>query len=149
MESEMELERQLGRKLTECHADKKKIALRTGLHIAFCVLMDIMSLGGINAIRNFSAHPPSGGVVLMDVLLTLIIGLYPLIHLRDYLAFYENGIVFRKKAYFWSELGSVGWRDHTYGGFFHGIVMATNKKAFQVTYLEQPKKQYNRAYMNQ
>lgn len=149
METETELEQRLGRKLSECSADKGKIALRTGLHIVFCVLMDIMSLGGIGAIKNFATRPPSIGVVIMDVVLTLVIGLYPLIHLRDYLAFYENGIVFRKKTYFWSELGSVTWRDHTYGGFFHRIVMATNKKAFQVTYLEHPKKQYNRAYMKQ
>lgn len=147
METEMETERLLGRKLTECHTDKGKIALRTGLHIVFCILMDIMSLGGIGAIKNFGTHPPETSLVIMDVVLTLIIGLYPLIHLRDYLAFHENGIVFRKKTYLWSELGSVSWRDHTYGGFFHSTVMATHKKAFQVTYLKTPKKQYNRAYM--
>lgn len=147
METEMELERQLGRKLSECYADKKKIAVRTGLHIAFCILMDIMSLGGIGAIKRFPQEMPDTGIIVVDVLLTVIIGLYPLLHLREYLAFYENGIVFRKKAYLWSELGSVNWRDHVWGGFFHNTVMVTNKKAFQVAYLESPKKQYNRAYM--
>lgn len=140
---------QLGCKLTECGADKKKIALRTGLHLAFCLLMDIVSLGGISAIRNFAVRPPNMGVVILDVVLTAVIGLYPLLHLRDALAFYEYGIVFRKRAYLWSELGSVEWRTHTRGGFFTSVVMATNKRTFQVTYLEQPKKQYNRAYMKQ
>lgn len=143
----MELERQLGRKLSECYADKKKIALRTGLHIAFCILMDIMSLGGIKAIKQFPQEMPDTNVIVVDVILTVVIGFYPLLHLRDYLAFYENGIIFRKKAYLWSELGSVSWRDHVWGGFFHHTVMATNKKAFQVAYVENPKKQYNIAYM--
>lgn len=149
MEKKYESERQLGNKLTECGADKGKIALRTGLHMIFCILMDIVSLGGIRAIRNFAVCPPNMGVVILDAVLTLVIGLYPLIHLRDTLAFYEYGIVFRKKVYLWSELGSVEWRTHTYGGIFTSVVMATNKRAFSVTYLKQPKKQYNRAYMKQ
>lgn len=111
--------------------------------------MDIVSLGGIRAIRNFAVRPPDTRIVLLDVVLTAVISLYPLIHLREYLAFYEYGIVFRKKAYLWSELGAVEWRTHTYGGIFTSVVMATNKRAFQVTYLKQPKKQYNRAYMYQ
>ncbi len=147
MDTEMELERQLGRKLSECFADKKKIAIQTGIHIVFCILMDIMSLGGIHAIKHFPQEMPNIGIIAFDVILTVIIGLYPLIHLRDYLAFYENGIVFRKKMYLWSELGTVSWRDHIFAGFFHRTVMATNKKAFQVAYLENPKKQYNLAYM--
>lgn len=149
MKTEMDMKRQLGRKLTECGADKGKIALRTGLHFVFCILMDIVSLGGIRAIRNFAVRPPDTRIVLLDVVLTAVISLYPLIHLREYLAFYEYGIVFRKKAYLWSELGAVEWRTHTYGGIFTSVVMATNKRAFQVTYLKQPKKQYNRAYMHQ
>lgn len=142
-------EQQLGCKLTECGADKKKIALRTGLHLAFCLLMDIVSLGGFRAILNFAVRPPNMGIVIFDITVTAIFGLYPLIHLRDTLSFYEYGIVYRKRAYLWSELGAVEWRNHTYGGFFTSTVMATNQRTFSVTYLEQPKKQYNRAYMKQ
>ena len=69
-------------------------------------------------------------------------------HLREYLAFYEYGIVYRKRTYLWSELGSARWRDFTYGGFFRRILMDTDRKVFDVTYVTNAKKEFNRAYMS-
>lgn len=144
----MEIEKSLGRKLTECGPDKVKIAIQTGWRTVFCILLDIMSWGGISAIRHWGETPPDIGLVLLDLALTAVIGLFPLIHLREYLAFYEKGIVYRKKAYLWSELGSAGWHERAYGALFYSTYMTTGKKKFNVTYLTKAKKQYNRAYMN-
>lgn len=144
----METEGKLGRMLAECPADKVRIAVQTGWRTAFCILMDIMNFGGIAAIRQWGDIPPEMGTVVFNLIVTAAFGFYPLIHLREYLAFYEYGIIYRKKAYFWSDLGQVGWRDHTYGGLFHSILMDTNRKVFDVTYVTNAKKQFNRAYMN-
>ncbi|MCI8945464.1 MAG: hypothetical protein HFI91_00180 [Lachnospiraceae bacterium] len=144
----LEAEVQLGRKLTECPADKLRIAIQTGWRTIFCILLDISNFGGIAAIRQWGDVPPEMSTVIVNLVLTVIFGLFPLIHLREYLAFYEYGIIYRKRAYLWSYLGQAEWRDHTYGGIFRSILMATNRKVFNVTYVVNAKKQFNRAYMN-
>lgn len=144
----VEAEGNLGRKLTECGPDKVKIAIQTSWRTVFCILLDIMSWGGIAAIRQWGEVPPDMGLVLLDLALTIGFGLFPLIHLREYLAFYEYGIVYRKKAYLWSELGSAGWHERAYGALFYSTYMTTNKKKFNVTYVTKAKKQYNKAYLN-
>ena len=143
-----ERDEQLGAKLTECFADKTKIAIHVGWRMVICLLLDIMNFGGIEAIRQWGEIPPTIGQITVNLILTVAFGLYPLIHLKEYLAFYEYGIIYRKKTYFWSELCSARWRDFTTGGFFRSVMMDTNKKAFNVTYVTNPKRQYNRAYMN-
>lgn len=145
---ELDVERRLGRKLTECRADKVKIAIQAGWRTAFCLILDITNLGGISAIQRWNETPPDIAIIILDLILTIVFGLFPLIHLREYLAFYENGIIYRKRPYFWSELGSAGWRNHTMGGIFNSTLMDTDIKVFNVTYVKNPKKQYNRAYMN-
>ena len=142
-------ENKLGRMLAECPADKLKIVIQAGWRTAFCILLDIMNFGGIAAIRNWGEVPPSGSTIVVNLVLTVVFGFYPLIHLREYLAFYEYGIVYRKRTYYWSDLGQAGWRDHTYGGFFRSILMDTNRRVFDVTYVQNAKRQFNRAYMNQ
>ena len=144
----LEAEGQMGRKLTECPADKVKIAIQAGWRTAFCILLDIMNFGGIAAIRQWGEIPPEMSTIIVNLVLTVAFGFYPLIHLREYLAFYEYGIRYRKKTYFWSDLGQAGWRDHTYGGLFHSVLMDTDRKVFDVTYVQNPKKQFNKAYMN-
>lgn len=139
---------ELGQKLTECPADKVKIAIQVAWRGALCIVFDIMNFGGFAAIAQWGETGPEMSAVIVNLILTLGFGLYPLIHLKEYLAFYEYGIVYRKRAYRWSELGSVSWREHTYGGFFRSILMDTNKRVFDVTYVTNPKKQYNKAYMN-
>ena len=144
----VETEKSLGRKLTECGSNKVRIAVQTTWRTVFCILLDIMSWGGIAAIRRWGETPPDMRLILLDLILTVCFGLFPLIHLREYLAFYENGIVYRKKAYLWSELGSVGWHERTYGALFHSTYMTTGKRKFNVTYVTKAKKQYNKAYLN-
>lgn len=144
----LDAEGKLGQKLTECEADKIKIAIQIGWRTALCIVFDIMNFGGFAAIARWGEVPPRFSAVIVNVVLTAVFGLYPLIHMREYLAFYEYGIVYRRKAYLWSELGSVGWRDHTYGGLFHSVLMDTDRRVFDVTYVANPKRQYNRAYMN-
>ena len=146
-EGEDGMESNLGRKLTECYADKRKEAIQAGWRTAFCILLDIANFGGIAAIRRWGEVPPEMTTVIVNLLLTVVFGLYPLIHLKKYLAFYENGMIYGKRQYLWADLGTPGWRDHTTGGFFHSTMMVTDKRNFDVTYLDSPKKEYNRAYM--
>lgn len=143
----MDKEERLGLKLTECFSDKTRIAIQTCWRTALCLAFDIGNFGGIAAIRNWGEVPPDMRILLVNVVLTVVLGLFPLIHLREYMAFHQYGIVYRRKAYLWSELGDVGWRDHTYGGLFRSILMDTDKKTFDVTYVNGARKQYNRAYM--
>lgn len=143
-----DIEHRLGRKLAECESDKFKIAIQTGWRTALCLLLDIANLGGISAIRHWKEVPPDSAILILDLVLTIVFGLFPLIHLREYLAFYENGIIYRKQTYFWSDMGSPDWRDHTIGGIFNSTMMRTKIKSFDVTYVKNAKKQYNKAYMN-
>lgn len=145
----LEAEEQLGRKLAECPVDLVKIGIQVGWRTGFCILLDIMNFGGIAAIRQWGEVPPTMGMIIVNLVLTIGFGFYPLIHLREYLAFYEYGIKYRKGIYFWSDLGQAGWRNHNMGGgLFRSVLMDTNRKVFDVTYVKNPRKQFNRAYMN-
>ena len=144
----METEEGLGQKLAECPADMGKITFQAMWRMAFCIALDIMNFGGIAAIWRWNEVPPEMSTIFVNLILTIAFGLFPLIHLREYLAFYEYGIVYRKRTYLWSELGSARWRDFTYGGFFRRILMDTDRKVFDVTYVTNAKKEFNRAYMS-
>lgn len=145
---DLQTEGELGEMLTECPANIGKIAFQASWRMAFCILLDVMNFGGFAAITHWNEVPPQASAIFTNVILTAVFGLFPLIHLREYLAFYEYGIVYRKKKYLWSELGEARWREHIYGGLFRSILMDTDRKVFDVTYVTDAKKQYNRAYMN-
>ena len=131
---------ELGIKLSEAGSDKKKIYVTTVIRVVvLAAFLFAVSGGGKNFVNM--------GMLIVSVLIVLGIGLYPLSHLPEKIEFYDNGITYCGKAYLWSDLRSVEWRDHTAGGIFCHTVMATESKVFDVTYLEQVKKQYNKAYL--
>lgn len=141
-------EAQLGRKLEQAYPDKKKIVLHTVCRTAAAIVICLAGSGGIRGMGKWFTSP--GKILFFLVLwgIFLIIGLFPLKHLNDTLVFYENGICYNGISYSFSRIGTVRFRDYQSGLMVHSR-MDTDLRTFDVTFLERPKRQYNKAYMNQ
>lgn len=135
----------LGEKLTITGTDKKKIFWHVLLRLVFVL---IIVLAGIRS------NPPAGlpvsflailiaGLIILAVVLWIV---YPLFHIKDYVAFYENGIDFCGKKFEFSELGEITFLTVKSACVFTKIYMQTDMKDFNITYIEQVKKCFNRAY---
>lgn len=144
---ELVTEAQLGVRLTEAVPDKKKIIFYTVCRTAVAIVICLAGSGGIYGMGKWFTS--LSGILIFTVLwaVFLAIGLFPLVHFRDSLVFYENGICYHGRNYLFSQLGSVSFRDFQSGLMTHNM-MDTDLRNFDVTYLERPKRQYNRAYMN-
>ena len=145
MDKEFETELTLGRKLSEAPRNDGKIAFNVAWRTALCILCDFAAVGGVSGIERWKVEGPTLWDIIFCVGLIVIFGLFPLIHLRDKLEFYENGIVFGNKTYTLNELGDISW--HNSGNVINSTYMRTKVKGFNVTYLKYPKKAYNQAYM--
>lgn len=141
-------ETQLGAKLTEAVPNKLKIALHAVCRTVIAVVICLAGSGGIRGMGKWFTGPGSILFFLGLWAVFLAIGLYPLVHLKDSLVFYENGICYHGTNYLFSQIGSVGFRDYHSGLMVH-TMMDTDLRTFDVTFLERPKRQYNKAYLNQ
>lgn len=105
------MQEQLGAPLTQAVPDKPKIILHTVCRTAIAVFLAIACPGGIRGIGRMFTDIK--GIVILLILwaISLAIGLYPLIHLKDTLKFYENGICYNGVNYLHSQLGSIRFRD--------------------------------------
>lgn len=141
-------EAQLGTRLEQAYPDKMKIALHTVCRTALAIVISLAGSGGIHGIEQW--FDSAGGIVIFLCLwaVFLAIGLFPLVHLRDSLVFYENGICYHGRNYLFSQLGPVRFRDSKSGIITH-CMMDTDLRTFDVTFLERPKRQFNKAYLNQ
>lgn len=141
-------EAQLGARLEQAYPDKLKIALHTICRTAIAIVISLAGSGGIHGMDKW--FDSTGGIVIFFGLwaVSLAIGLFPLVHLKDSLVFYENGICYHGMRYLFSQLGSVRFRDYKSGIMTH-CMMDTDLRTFDVTFLERPKRQFNKAYMNQ
>lgn len=139
---------QLGAQLTQAVPDKPKIILHTVCRTAIIVFAAFAGSGGIHGIGKWFNNLK--GIVIFFVLwaIFLAIGLFPLIHLKDSLIFYENGICCHGMNYLHSQLGSIRFRDVQSSGIVHNM-MDTDLRTFDVTFIKRPKYYYNQAYMNQ
>lgn len=141
-------EAQLGMKLTEARADKPKIFLWTAIRTTVAILL---SLAGTISNGGFAWWFASlRGIMILTVLwmIFLAFGLFPLVHLRQYLIFYQYGFCYCGRNYLFSQTGSVRFRDIHMGLMTH-CRMQTEIRSFDVTWIKQAVKQYNRAYFNQ
>lgn len=138
---------QLGTKLAEALPDKGKILLHTVCRTAIAVVISLAGSGGIGGMGKWFTS--LRGIVIFSILwiIFLAIGLYPLVHFKDSLEFYENGISYKGRRYLLSQLGSIRFRDFQYG-LKTRCMMDTGVRTFDVTFLKQPKREFNRAYMN-
>lgn len=141
-------EMQLGARLEQAYPDKLKIALHVVCRTAIAIVICLAGSGGIHGMDKWFDSAGDIAFFLGMWVVFLVIGLFPLIHLRDSLVFYENGICYHGRNYLFSQLGSVRFRDYKSGIMTH-CMMDTDLRTFDVTYLERPKRQFNKAYMNQ
>lgn len=141
-------ETQLGIRLDEAVPDKKKIALHTVCRTAIAIVICLAGSGGLKGAGKW--FDSAGSIIFFFALwaVFLVIGLFPLVHLKDSLVFYENGICYHGIKYLFSQLGSVRFRDF-HSGFITHNMMDTDLRSFDVTYLDRPKRHFNKAYMNQ
>ena len=144
---QVQKEKELGRKLTEAHANMGKIALRTILRVL---------LAGVVIIAGVRGNPPQGGPVsVLAGLLASCVALcaavwvfFPLIHCRDFMEFYENGIVICKRKWTLDELGEITFMDaRSNRSAFTRTYMCTDVRNFDITYIKDGKKSFNRAYL--
>lgn len=142
----MQEEKELGRELARAHADMGKILLRTGLRV---ILAGVIVLAGIRG------NPPGRGPVsfLAGALVALIIlaaaawVFWPLTHRRDFAAFYENGIVIGPRKWMLKELGEISFQDvKSNHSLFIRTYLCTSVRKFDITYIKDCKKNFNRAY---
>ena len=106
----MQKEKTIGKKLTEAHANIGKIILRTSLRVL---------LAGIVILAGVRGNPPQGKPVsFMAVFLVVLIALgaaawvfFPLIHWKDCVLFYENGIVAGGRKWTLDELGEISFAE--------------------------------------
>lgn len=137
----------LGRKLTEAHANMGKIALRTLLRV---LVAGVIILAGVRS--NPPGKPVSilaGALVLVMIVVSAIWVFYPLIHCREYMTFYENGIEFCGRRWCLDELGQISFMESKSNySMFARTYMCTEVRKFDVTYIKDGKKNFNRAYFD-
>lgn len=144
----MQTDKNLGQKLTEAHANPAKIFLRLFIRVL---------LAGIIIVAGVRGNPPKENTVsILSALLVLLIILavaawvfFPLIHCREYIAFYENGIEFCQQKWTLDEIGKVSFMEAKSNySLFARTYMCTDVRNFNVTYIKEAKKNYNRAYFD-
>lgn len=144
----MQEEKIIGRKLTEAHADIGKIALRVSLRVL---------LAGVVILAGVRGNPPQGmpdslwaGFLVILIALGAAVWLFfPLIHCKDYVLFYENGIVAGGRRWTLDELGEISFMDvRSNYSVFTRTYMCTSVRKFNMTYIKDGKKNFNRAYLN-
>lgn len=142
----MEEELYFGRKLEEAGVKKWLIFLRAGLRAS-----PMAALLLVNLMRGME-KPVSvlaGILGALPVLAYFVWALYPLIHCRDYMTFYEGGIDICGTKRTLEELGDISFMDNRSGvSLFTETYMRTSAGRFNVTYIRDGKKCFNRAYYN-
>ena len=144
----MQEEQNIGKKLTEAHANVGKIIFRFMLRF---LLAGIIVLAGVRS--NPPQGPPSSVLaaclVGLIVLVAVLWVFFPLIHCRDMIAFHENGIVICKKTWMLTELGQISFMETKSNySLFARTYMCTEVRNFDITYIKNGKKNFNRAYFD-
>lgn len=139
---------QLGKALAEAFPDKTKIILYTLGRILIILVICLAGVRGLSGLKEWF-HTIRGVIIFFVIFVpSLLWGLFPLLHLKDKLTFYENGVVVNSCPYLLSELGPITFQDYS-SGLKTEQYMKTELRNFNVTYIKRPKKAYNKAYMNQ
>lgn len=135
----------MGEKLTEARANTGKIMFRTALRL---ILAGVIILAGVRS------NPPGKPADFLAGLLALLIFLaaaawvfFPLYHFKDYIIFYEHGLELRGKSWTLNELGAISFMESKSNySLFSRTYLCTDIRNFDITYIKDAKKNYNRAY---
>lgn len=141
----METDINLGKKLTQTNANIQLITLKISLRLALTLTIVFAGL---------KSNPPNqittvGAILTTIMIFSVIIWiLFPLLHLKDYIIFYEKGIEFNKQKWTLEELGNINFLNfRTNTSFFTRKYIETDVKDFNITYLKDTKKYFNKAYL--
>lgn len=143
-------EQELGNLLTEANSNKKYILMHAIVRFILCTIFFIGIMGYIKKGGRVSDY----GTIFFAIrsiiicLIGIIYILIPLIHWKDYIGFYENGIKFNNKKIKFEKEESIRFRKQSLSILGRYLILETSKKNINVTYMNMPKKQYQRAYMN-
>lgn len=145
------------RKLAEIKVELKKILANIAIRMIWFVMV-------LLAVALNSGSGIGYILTMALLLLTLIFALFPLIHIKDVLVYYENKIVLRNKQITFDYPSEVQWsREKTY--FMGTRLKICNSKVMQsqsflecmfgssktidVTYMKDAKDVFIRCYLNQ
>ncbi len=138
----------MGRKLTEARANMGKIIFRTMLRVLLAAVILLAGIRG-NPPNGKPASFMAGLLASLMILAAAVWVFFPLIHCKDHVVFYENGILMGRKIWLLEELGEISFMDSTSNrSFFARTYMCTDIKNFNITYIKDAKKNFNRAYLN-
>ncbi|MCM1322638.1 MAG: hypothetical protein NC218_00450 [Acetobacter sp.] len=140
-----ELSMELGAKLSQADVHLGKIISETVVKILIIAVIIFAGVRGhsVEAVRSIF------GVCFFAVILLTMVGwaLLPLVHFKDYIVFYEEGIEFCQKKWRFDELGEISFSEISSNVMlFTKIYMYTDVKTFDITYIKNGKKNFNRAY---
>lgn len=155
----MQKQKHLGRPINRSGPDVGKIILQVGTRLLFAAGVCCMVLLENRSQQRFtsaSANTPSSStadmvvgisVVMIFALTYFVFTFRPLIHLRDSIIFYENGMEICKKAWTFNELGDIYF---TYSNriLLSLTYMNTSVKNFDVTYIKDAERNYHIAYFD-
>ena len=140
-------ERSMGRKLAQAHANMGKILFHTAIRL---------TLAGVIVLAGIRGNPPgrpvnflAGSLAAFIALFALMWVFFPLIHLGDGLEFYETGIIIGKRPWRLDKLGKISFMDvKSNYSLFSKTYMCTEVRQFNITYIKDAKKNFNRAYFD-
>lgn len=155
----MQKHKHLGRPITRSGPDAGKIVFQVGTRLLFAAGVCCMALfetrsqqrfssASVNVSSSYTADMIVGISVVMFFVLTYFVFTFrPLIHCRDSIIFYENGMEICKKTWTFSELGDIYF---TYSNriLFSFTYMNTSVKKFDVTYIKDAERNYHIAYFD-
>lgn len=141
-----ETKNELGELLSEAFPNKTKIVLHVICRILLVLVICFAGIRGFDGLRQWFMSVKGILIFLVIFIPSIIWGIYPLIHLKDSLKFYENGISINGNKYLHEQLGNINFCDYSYG-IKNEQYMKSSIRNFNVTYIYRPKRAYNEAYL--
>lgn len=144
----MQSNKNLGKKLTTARANQTKIFLRLFIR---ALLTGVIILAGVrgNPPKENAVNVLSALFVLLMMFIAAAWVFFPLIHCKEYIIFYENGIEICQRKWTLDEIGKISFMEAKSNySLFARTYMCTDIRKFDVTYIKEVKKNYNRAYFN-
>lgn len=139
------MDEEFGKKLTEAHSNKLLIYARLGIRVTFAAV--IVFAGVRSYSGDGTLHLLAGIIYTLVAIIMVLFTIWPIKHLKDYVAYYENGICYCGQRWSFERLGALSFVEYkSNAAFFTKIYMDGRGKRFDVTYIKDAKKQYNRAY---
>ena len=145
----MQEEKACGRALAKAHVHVRKLACHTVPRIL---------LAGVVVLAGVRGNPPGGKPAsILALLIAAVIALaaavwvlFPLVHCRDYVIFYEHAVEICGKIWTLDELGSISFMESKANySFLARTYLCTDVRNFNITYIKDVKKNFNRAYLEQ